>query len=96
MSDALRARVLAQVGADGPVSVGQLAAALAVDAEEIDRAAFVLEQQRGWIVSVLGFTPARRRIRLFEITDAGRIEASGGAQMSLEPRPRVAVQPALF
>ncbi len=31
-----------------------------------------------------------------QVTKRGALEASGGAQMSLAPRPPVAVQPALF
>lgn len=86
------AQVLAQVAHDGPVTAAQVAAALNLETPDVGAALEGLERRR----QVIALRDVRTRGIRWECTAAGHLEASGGAQMSLAPRPRVAVQPALF
>lgn len=92
----LAARVLAQVVQDGPVTITGIAAALALDPHAEVRPELERHQRAGRIRTVLVYGRAPVPLNRYEATDAGRIEASGGAQLSLVRRPPVAAQPSLF
>jgi len=88
----LLSQVLAQVAHDGPVTAAQVAAALNLETPDAATALEGLERRR----QVIALRDVKTRGIRWECTAAGRLEASGGAQTSLIPRPPVAVQPALF
>lgn len=92
MSADLAARVLAQVVQDGPTTTRRVAHALALEPADLTP---VLERHaragRIRCLVVVG-SPAV----WMEATEAGRIEAAGGAQLTLLRRPPVAAQHSLF
>lgn len=88
------ARVLAQVVHDGPAGHASIAAALAAEPADVLAALDVLRQRRH--VAPVRMIRGGRVAAGWEATKSGRIEAAGGAQMSMVRRPSVAVQPALF
>jgi hypothetical protein len=93
-------RILAQLDVDGPSTAAHLTHALALLAvadAEFDLA--VLE--RGGLVRRVAraggaFTRRGWGPTLYELTEPGRLEATGGAQLSIVPRPPIATQPSLF
>lgn len=88
----LYSSVLAQVNHDGPASAFRIADALGLEVPEVVRMLDDLRARR----QVTAVVVIGSRHLHYETTAAGRLEAAGGAQTSLMPRPRVAVQPALF
>lgn len=95
-----RARVLAQLASEGgPVHPNRVAAAIApFDVEGITADLRALTAA-GLAVELR--SPGRGRsgmgsVVYYEATLRGRLEATGGAQTSLLPRPPATVQPALF
>lgn len=100
MTAAERARILAQIHHDGPSTIGHVATALGMDPRDVENEVFALAN-RGLLVGHVPVGGAFKRtgwhsIRLYQTTDKGALEATGGAQMSLAPRPTPAYQPALF
>jgi hypothetical protein len=97
----IRARILAQLAeTDRPMSEQAIAEALAIDVAEVSALASCLAGfgLARWTLLV-GGRIGSPRARLLEITDAGRLEATGGAQLRIDgtpDRPPVDVQVGLF
>lgn len=89
-------RILAQLCYDGPSSITSLAAAFHADPHAEIRPLLENLERRGMIRRVFIYGKAPGGLTRYEATTAGSIEAAGGAQLTLAPRPAIAVQPALF